>query len=117
MHQPRKGRDEIQWLGMVGAMVSKSSSTSFTKPDGAAVNRYFSMASARKLQLMINEKLQQLTKEVWGFKNADGNDININHFFLALSQLVRSDLFLPPLILYSCSQSESIFEKLGVSSY
>ena len=69
---------------MPGAMIS-TIGHDHHKARRAAVNRYFSMASVRKLQPVIDKKVQLLIGRIRGIKNADGKNIKINHLFGAFA--------------------------------
>lgn len=51
----------------------------------AAMNRYFSTASVRKMQPVVEERVQQLIERIRGFKDADGVVFNVNHLFTAFT--------------------------------
>lgn len=51
----------------------------------AALARYFSMASVRKLQHVLDKKVQRLMERIRNFKGADGDALVIDHAFSAFT--------------------------------
>lgn len=51
----------------------------------ASLARYFSMASVRKLQYALDEKVQRLIERIRGFKGADGDVLVVDHAFSAFT--------------------------------
>lgn len=45
------------------------------------MNRYFSMTSVRRLQPVVEERVQQSISRIRGFKDADGVEFKVNHLF------------------------------------
>ena len=81
-------RDKWEWsvkqFGTPGAMIS-TTGHNHHKARRAAVNHLFSLASVRKLQPAIEEKVGQLVERIRGFKDADGKVLKINHLFAAFT--------------------------------
>ncbi len=51
----------------------------------AALNRFFSMASVRRLQPVIGERVQKLLERLQGFRDAEGEIIKIDYAFAAFT--------------------------------
>lgn len=51
----------------------------------AALARHFSMASVRKLQPVLEKKVQRLIERIRGFKGADGDVLVVDHAFSAFT--------------------------------
>lgn len=51
----------------------------------AALNRFFSMGSVRRLQPIVEERVQQLIERFRGFKDADGKVMKANYAFAAFT--------------------------------
>lgn len=81
-------RDKWEWsakqLGVPGTLLS-TIGHNHHKARRAAVNYFFSQASVRKLQPVIEEKVGQLIERIRGFKDADGKVLKVNHLFGALT--------------------------------
>lgn len=51
----------------------------------AALNRFFSMVSVRRLQPVVEERVQRLIERFRGFKDADGEVMKIDYAFAAFT--------------------------------
>lgn len=81
-------RDRWEWsakqYGIPGAMIS-TIGHEHHKARRAAVSRYFSMASVRKLQPVIEERVRQLIERIRGFRDVDGGAFKADHLFAAFT--------------------------------
>lgn len=81
-------QDKWEWsakqLGLAGTMIA-TVGHDHHRARRAAVNHFFSMASVRKLQPMIEERVGQLIERVRGFKDSDGKVLKINQLFSAFT--------------------------------
>lgn len=72
----------------------------------AVLNRFFSMASVRKLQPMIEERVQLLIERIRGLENADEKVLEVNQLFSAFANgKSLIPLFFPQM------NGESVFER------
>ena len=51
----------------------------------AAMNRYFSTASVRKMQPVVEERVWQLIERIRGFQDVDGKVFNVDHLITAFT--------------------------------
>lgn len=83
-------RDKWEWFtkqfGLPEAMFSTTSHDQH-KLRRAALNRFFSMASVKKLQPMIEERVDKLLKRLLSFKDVTENDgvIKVNYAYAAFT--------------------------------
>lgn len=81
-------QDKWEWsakqLGLAGTMIA-TIAHEHHKARRAAVNHFFSMASVRKLQPVIEECVGQLIERVRGYKDADGTALKVNQLFSAFT--------------------------------
>ena len=81
-------RDKWEWsakqFGVPDAM-SYTISHEHHRARRAAMNRYFSTASVRKMQPVVEERVRQLIERIRGFKNADGKVFKVDHLFTAFT--------------------------------
>ena len=81
-------QDKWEWpakqLGLAGTMIA-TIAHDHHKARRAAVNHFFSMASVRKLQPVIEERVGQLIERVRGYKDADGMVLTVNRLFSAFT--------------------------------
>ena len=58
------------------------------------MNRYFSTASVRKMQPIIEERVRQLIERIRGYKTVDGEMFNVDHLFTAFANgMLRPFIF------------------------
>ena len=90
-------RDKWEWSAKQFGVAESTLSTirhEHHRARRAAVNRYFSMASVRKLQPVLDERVRRLIKRIRGFKDADGKMLKFNHLFTAFTNgMLRSFIF------------------------
>lgn len=81
-------RDKWEWstkaLGIPRSMISTIGHEQH-KARRAVLNRFFSMASVRKLQPMIEERVRLLIERIRGFENADEKVLEVNQLFCAFA--------------------------------
>ena len=81
-------RDKWDWytkqFGTLGAMFSTTGHDQH-KARRAALNRFFSMASVRKLQPVIGERVQRLVSRIRELKDAEDEMINANYAYAAFT--------------------------------
>lgn len=81
-------RNKWEWytkqFGTPGAMFSTVGQDQH-KARRAALNRFFSMVSVRRLQPVVEERVQRLIERFWGFKEADGEVKKIDYAFAAFT--------------------------------
>ena len=81
-------RDKWEWsakaLGIPGSVLSVIGHEEH-KAKRAVLNRLFSMASVRKLQPVVEERVRLLIERIRGFKNADEKVLKVNWLFSAFT--------------------------------
>lgn len=81
-------QDKWEWsakqLGLAGTMIG-TIGHDHHKAKRAAVSPFFSMASVRKLQPVIEERVARLIESVRSFQDTDGKVLKINHLFSAFT--------------------------------
>lgn len=81
-------RNKWEWytkqFGTPGAMFSTVGHDQH-KARRAALNRFFSMVSVRRLQPVVEERVQRLIERFRGFKDADGEVMKIDYAFAAFT--------------------------------
>ena len=81
-------REKWEWytkqFGTPGAMFSTVSHDQH-KARRAALNRFFSMASVRRLQPVIEERVQQLVARIRGFKDRTEDVMKVDYAFAAFT--------------------------------
>ena len=81
-------QDKWEWstkqLGLPGSMIG-TIKHDHHKARRAAVNPFFSMASVRKLQPVIEERVAQLIERVRAFRDGDGEVLKVNYLFSAFT--------------------------------
>ena len=81
-------RDKWEWSVKQFGVPEATSSTirhEHHRARRAAVSRYFSTASVRKLQPIVEERVRQLIERIRGFKDTDGKVLKVNHLFAAFT--------------------------------
>ena len=103
-------RDKWEWytkqFGTPGAMFSTTGHDQHKARRGA-LNRFFSMASVRRLQPVIEERVDTLVERLRGFKDVEGSEgvIKIDYAYAAFT---NGQFFLPEILLRCTHQvSES----------
>ena len=82
----REKRDKWEWsakaLGIPGSVISVIGHEEH-KAKRAVLNRLFSMASVRKLQPVVEEKVRLLIERIRGYKDVDEKALKVNWLFSA----------------------------------
>ena len=81
-------RDKWEWSAKQFGVAESTLSTirhEHHRARRTAVSRYFSTASVRKLQPVVDERVRRLIERIRGFKDADGKILKVNHLFTAFT--------------------------------